>query len=190
MAVGKREAFIPIKGTSIRTCNCTILFISYTHHSRMEDFDPSGVVRAHSGGDDRGRASTCFVGGGGVVGGPLTLRGRTLRGDARWPLELRRWRPWTSFNLFCWRRRSCWRTFDPQGSYAERGRPITTGALEVTTLQLRFDGRGGGGGGARGPLTLRGRTLRGDARWHWSSRGERLWTSFNFVLSKTVQDYR
>ena len=25
----------------------------------------------------------CFVGGGGVVGGPLTLRGRTLRGDAR-----------------------------------------------------------------------------------------------------------
>ena len=46
MAVGKREAFIPIKGTSIRTCNlCTILFISYTHHSRMEDFDPSGVVR-------------------------------------------------------------------------------------------------------------------------------------------------
>ena len=24
-----------------------------------------------------------FVGGGGVVGGPLTLRGRTLRGDAR-----------------------------------------------------------------------------------------------------------
>ena len=49
----------------------------------MEDFDPSGVVRAHSGGDDRGRASTCFVGGGGVVGGPLTLRGHTLRGDAR-----------------------------------------------------------------------------------------------------------
>ena len=25
----------------------------------------------------------CFVGGGGVVVGPLTLRGRTLRGDAR-----------------------------------------------------------------------------------------------------------
>ena len=24
-----------------------------------------------------------FIGGGGVVGGPLTLRGRTLRGDAR-----------------------------------------------------------------------------------------------------------
>ena len=24
---------------------------------------------------------------------------------------------------FYWRRRSCWRTFDPQGSYAERGRP-------------------------------------------------------------------
>ena len=39
---------------------------------------------AHSGGDDRGRASTSVLfGGGGVVGGPLTLRGRTLRGDAR-----------------------------------------------------------------------------------------------------------
>ena len=78
---------------------------------------------AHSGGDDRGRASTSF----------------------------------------CWRRRSCWRTFDPQGLYAERGRPITTGALEVTILQLRFDGRGGGGGGgeggARGPLIFRCRTL-------------------------------
>ena len=49
--------------------------------------------------------------------------------------------------LFCWRRRSCWRTFESQGSYAERGRPITTGALEVTTLQLCFDGGGGGGGG-------------------------------------------
>ena len=73
---------------------------------------------AHSGGDDRGRAST----------------------------------------LFCWRRRSCWRTVDPQGSYAERGCPMTTGAQEVTTvdeLQLRFVG---------GPLTLRGRTLRGDAQ--------------------------
>ena len=57
------------------------------------------------------------------------------------------------------------------GSYAERGCPITTGALEVTTLQLRFDGRGGGGGGeggggggggeggARGPLIFRCRTL-------------------------------
>ena len=38
---------------------------------------------------------------------------------------------------------------------------MTTGALEVTTLQLRFDGGGGGGGGggeggARGPLTFRG----------------------------------
>ena len=79
---------------------------------------------AHSGGDDRGRAST----------------------------------------LFCWRRRSCWRTFDPQGSYAERGRPMTTGAQEVTTvdeLQLRFVG---GGGVVGGPLTLRGRTLRGDAQ--------------------------
>ena len=78
---------------------------------------------AHSGGDDRGRAST----------------------------------------LFCWRRRSCWRTFDPQGSYAERGRPMTTGAQEVTTvdeLQLCFVG----GGVVGGPLTLRGRTLRGDAR--------------------------
>ena len=65
--------------------------------------------------------------------------------------------------LFCWRR-SCWRTFDPQGSYAERGRPITTGALKVTTLQLRFDGGGGGGGGggeggARGPLIFRCHTL-------------------------------
>ena len=52
--------------------------------------------------------------------------------------------------------------FDP--SYAERGRPITTGAQEVTTvdeLQLCFI-RGGGVVG--GPLTLRGRTLRGDAR--------------------------
>ena len=40
---------------------------------------------------------------------------------------------------------------------------MTTGALEVTTLQLRFYGGGGGGGegGARGPLTLRGRTLWG-----------------------------
>ena len=79
---------------------------------------------AHSGGDDRGRASS----------------------------------------LFCWRRRSCWRTFDPQGSYAERGRPMTTGFQEVTTvdeLQLRFVG---GGGVVRGPLTLRGHTLRGDAR--------------------------
>ena len=60
---------------------------------------------------------------------------------------------------FVWRRRSCWRTFDPQGSYAERGRPITTGALEVTTLQLCFDGGGGGEGGARGPLIFRCRTL-------------------------------
>ena len=79
---------------------------------------------AHSGGDDRGRASTSF----------------------------------------CWRRRSCWRTFDPQGSYAERGCPMTSGAQEVTTvdkLQLRFVG---GGGVVGGPLTLRGRTLRGDAR--------------------------
>ena len=36
---------------------------------------------------------------------------------------------------------------------------MTTGALEVTTvdeLQLRFDG---GGGGVGGPLTFRGRTL-------------------------------
>ena len=33
---------------------------------------------------------------------------------------------------------------------------MTTGAQEVMTLQLRFDG---GGGGARGPLTFRGRTL-------------------------------
>ena len=44
---------------------------------------------------------------------------------------------------------------------------MTTGALEVTTLQLRFDGGGGGGegeGGARGPLNFRGRMLRGDAR--------------------------
>ena len=60
------------------------------------------------------------------------------------------------------RRKSCWRTFDPQGSYAERGRPMTTGAQEVTTvdeLQLRFVG----GGVVGGPLTLRGRTLRGDA---------------------------
>ena len=49
-------------------------------------------------------------------------------------------------------------TFDLQGSYAERGRQMTTGALEVTTvdeLQLRFDG----GGGVGGPLTFRGRTL-------------------------------
>ena len=38
-------------------------------------------------------------------------------------------------------------TFDLQGSYAERGCPMITGALEVTTLQLRFDG--GGEGGAR-----------------------------------------
>ena len=64
----------------------------------------------------------CFVGGG-VVGGPLTLRGHTLRG----------------------------------------GHPITTGAIEVTTLQLRFDGGGGGGGGgeggARGPLIFRCHTL-------------------------------
>ena len=74
-----------------------------------------------SGGDDRGRASTSFCCRG-VVGGPLTLRGR----------------------------------------YAEGGRPMTTGALEVTTLQLCYDGGGGGGGGeggARGPLTFRGRTL-------------------------------
>ena len=56
-----------------------------------------------------------------------------------------------------------WRTFDPQGSYAERGRPVTTRAQEVTTvdeLQLRFLG----GGVVGGPLTLRGRTLRGDTR--------------------------
>ena len=42
--------------------------------------------------------------------------------------------------------------------------PMTTGAQEVTTvdeLQLRFDG---GGGVVGGPLTLRGRMLRGDAR--------------------------
>ena len=59
--------------------------------------------------------------------------------------------------------------FDPQGSYAERGRPMTSGTQEVTTvdeLQLRFDGGGGvvGGGVVGGPLTLRGCMLRGDAR--------------------------
>ena len=57
-----------------------------------------------------------------------------------------------------------WMTFDPQGSYAERGCPMSTEAHEVTTvdeLQLRFVG---GGGVVGGPLTLRGRTLRGDAR--------------------------
>ena len=51
--------------------------------------------------------------------------------------------------------------FDPQGSYAERGRPMTTGTQEVTTvdeLQLHFIG---GGGLFGGRLTLRGRTLRG-----------------------------
>ena len=40
---------------------------------------------------------------------------------------------------------------------------MTTGALEVTTvdeLQLRFDGGGGGGGGGgEGGVTFRGRTL-------------------------------
>ena len=39
-----------------------------------------------------------------------------------------------------------WRTLTPRGSYAERGRPMTTGAQEVTTvdeLQLRFVGGGG-----------------------------------------------
>ena len=103
-----------------------------------------------------------FVGGG-VVGGPLTLRGRTLRGDApdnHWSTGSDdRGRASTSF---CWRRRSCWRTFDPQWSYAERGRLMTTEAQVVTTvdeLQLRFVG----GGVVGGPLTL-GRTLRGDAR--------------------------
>ena len=47
---------------------------------------------------------------------------------------------------------------------------MTTGALEVTTLQLRFYGGGGGGGGeggARGPLTFEG--MPDD---HWSSRGD------------------
>ena len=73
---------------------------------------------------------------------------------------------WSSIasTSFSWRRRSYWRTFDPQGSYAERGCPMTTGAQEVTTvdeLQLCFVG---GGGVVGGPLTLRGRTLRGDAR--------------------------
>ena len=54
---------------------------------------------------------------------------------------------------FCWRRRrrrSCCRTFDPQGSYTARGHPMTTGSQEVTIvneLQLRFAGGGGGGGG-------------------------------------------
>ena len=65
---------------------------------------------------------------------------------------------------FYWRRRSYWRTFDPQGLYAERGCPVTTRAQEVMTvdeLQLRFVG---GGGVVGGPLTLRGRTLRGDTR--------------------------
>ena len=47
-------------------------------------------------------------------------------------------------------------TFDLQGSYAERGHLMITGAQEVMTLQLSFDG---GGGGARGPLTFRDRTL-------------------------------
>ena len=54
-------------------------------------------------------------------------------------------------------------TFDPQGSYAERGCPVTTRAQEVMTvdeLQLRFIG---GGGVVGGPLTLRDRKLRGDA---------------------------
>ena len=39
---------------------------------------------------------------------------------------------------------------------------MITGAQEVTTLPLRFDGGGGGGEGgrgARGPLTFTGRTL-------------------------------
>ena len=63
----------------------------------------------------------------------------------------------------------------PQGSCAERGRPMTTGAQEVTTvdeLQVRFVG---GGGVVGGPLTLRVHTLRGE---HWSSRGDDPSTSF------------
>ena len=57
-----------------------------------------------------------------------------------------------------------------QGSYTATGRPMTTGAQEVTTmdkLQLHFAGGGGGGGGGGvvgGSLTFRSRTLRGDAR--------------------------
>ena len=107
-----------------------------------------------------------FVGGGGVVEGPLTPqgsyaeRGRPMTTGAHSGGD-DRGRASTSFS---WRRRSCWRIFDPQGSYAERGRPMTTGAQEVTTvdeLQLRFLG---GGGVVGGFLTLTGRTLRGDAR--------------------------
>ena len=47
-----------------------------------------------------------------------------------------------------------WRTFDPKTSYAERGRPMTTEAQEVTTmdeLQLRFVEGGGVVGGLLTP---------------------------------------
>ena len=58
-----------------------------------------------------------------------------------------------STSFWWWRRRRrscCWRTFDLQGSYTVRGRPMTTGSQEVTIvneLQLHFAGGGGGGVG-------------------------------------------
>ena len=84
----------------------------------------------------------------------------------------------TSFCLR--RRRSCCRTFDLQGSYTARGRPMTTGSQEVmivNELQLRFAGEeekdltvdelqlhfAGGGGGVvgdpQGLYTMRGRPM-------------------------------
>ena len=87
----------PLKVRLLEYAICTILFISYTHHSRMEDLFPSGVITTTGCPITTGaqevttmdKLQLCFAGGGGggggggVVGGSLTFRSHTVRGGAR-----------------------------------------------------------------------------------------------------------
>ena len=70
MAVGKHEVFIPIKGTSIRTCKLVQFYLFHiltilgwrtlTPQGSYAERGRPMTTGAHSGGDDHGRASTLF----------------------------------------------------------------------------------------------------------------------------------
>ena len=106
-------------------------------------FDPQGVVYCDgtpddhwsSRSDDHGQASTSFCWRRSCwrIFESYTARGRPMITVAQEDCG----RTSTSF---CWRRRrrrrrrSCWRTFDLQGSYTGRGHPMTTGAQEMMTV--------------------------------------------------------